>query len=618
MFSKHRQARGRSLSVENFGTPFSSPARTGRVVSSVFSLVSTIIGGGALSIPYALAKAGIVAGPLLLLLSACVSDFSIYILVSCARRTGARNYEEVTATAFGKRARVVTVWLLFVLTYLCCIAYLVLARDLTTPVVERYTGAPRTPAFERKVCFVWAAIVLAPCMMRTVGGLRFNSVLSVTSMLFLGCVVSARAVQHLRSDGFGQGPSPAGVPSTVSSVTLTPTPAPARHISALAGLPLVPASATDFLSALPVFLIAYLCHFNVLPVHEELRAPTRARLKRVVHATMGTASGFYLFVGVLGFCFAYRSPTARGGSLAYPADACGTTQCHGVAGDILLNFSADDDLISAGRVGLSVMLLCSYPLLVLPCRNALQRLVFLTPPLLCPEWTRTNECWKKFAGEAGRPGRAGGLGGGGGMPQRHTSITEGDDEDGDDDEGAVGEAGGQAGKVTMDAPLLGSAAGSVVGYGATSATGSVQRNPLVPDLPPPPRQLRPQLSTPPVKFGGGSPKTPRLGGIELKSGAPLKLPLVPHIFFTVAIVLSALEIALKIDSITVVWSIMGSSVAMVIMYLIPAACYLKIRKAKGWTPRRVGAWVLLLVVTPLCIACTAQAVAQAVAPVPTT
>ena len=101
-------SRARSKSVENFATPFDSELRTGRVSSSVFALVSTIIGGGVLSLPYAFAKAGAVLGPLFLVASAAASDFSIYILVSSARRTGARNYEAVASHAFGKRARTAT------------------------------------------------------------------------------------------------------------------------------------------------------------------------------------------------------------------------------------------------------------------------------------------------------------------------------------------------------------------------------------------------------------------------------------------------------------------------------------------------------------------------------
>ena len=213
--------------------------------------------------------------------------------------------------------------------------------------------------------------------------------------------------------------------------------------------------------------------------------------------------------------------------------------------------------------------------------------------MLCRNWASTNACWQKFAGGEQRAVA---------VKPRHAPIAEGGEEDEDDedkldvwDSTPISGGNAAAGRDALDEPLLRGVQRSAESYGATHNI----HNPL-------------RLAGPPhAQVSIHSPKTPRLGTIELKSGAPPRLPVVPHVIFTIIIVVSALEIALSIPSITVVWSIMGSSVAMVIMYLVPAACYLKIRKVKGWTPRRVGALMMLVIVTPLCIACTAQAVTTA-------
>ena len=55
---------------------------------AIFNLVSTIMGGGVLSLPYALSKTGIIAGLTLIIMAAAMSDFSVYLLVAAARRTG--------------------------------------------------------------------------------------------------------------------------------------------------------------------------------------------------------------------------------------------------------------------------------------------------------------------------------------------------------------------------------------------------------------------------------------------------------------------------------------------------------------------------------------------------
>jgi hypothetical protein len=98
----------RSQSVEQFGTPYHSPARRGTARSSTFNLIgnanvcggtntvgspqlasvlftATIVGGGILSMPYAFARCGLALGLIVLWVTAMLSDFTLYILVRCVR-----------------------------------------------------------------------------------------------------------------------------------------------------------------------------------------------------------------------------------------------------------------------------------------------------------------------------------------------------------------------------------------------------------------------------------------------------------------------------------------------------------------------------------------------------
>ena len=124
---------------------------------------------------------------------------------------------------------------------------------------------------------------------------------------------------------------------------------------------LAPDNWQEPLFAFPVTSIAYLCHFNVLPVHEELAQPTRKRLKGVIHGTMGFCWLFYTTVALLGYFYAFDPE----------AEKCDPESCHGVRDVILRNFDNSDIAINIGRVGLSTTLAASYPLLVVPCRNTL-------------------------------------------------------------------------------------------------------------------------------------------------------------------------------------------------------------------------------------------------------
>ena len=74
------------------------------IESAIFNLVSTIVGGGVLSLPFAIDKSGVIVGPFVLILCAVASGFSVYILISGSRRSSANSYEDVMEK-LGSRSR---------------------------------------------------------------------------------------------------------------------------------------------------------------------------------------------------------------------------------------------------------------------------------------------------------------------------------------------------------------------------------------------------------------------------------------------------------------------------------------------------------------------------------
>ena len=101
----------------------------------IFNLISTMIGGGVLSLPYAVSRAGLILGFAMLTLSAMASVFSFDILVSASRRTGAMTYQQIGYFAFGGKIQYIITFLIWCLTYLASIAYCVLVGDLIKPII---------------------------------------------------------------------------------------------------------------------------------------------------------------------------------------------------------------------------------------------------------------------------------------------------------------------------------------------------------------------------------------------------------------------------------------------------------------------------------------------------
>ena len=65
--------------------------------------------------------------------------------------------------------------------------------------------------------------------------------------------------------------------------------------------------------------------------------------------------------------------------------------------------------------------------------------------------------------------------------------------------------------------------------------------------------------------------------------------------------------ACLVDSVVIIWSMMGSSVSIIIAYILPCACYLKIRQANGWTIRRIAAIAILILAAIFGVLCTIEA-----------
>ena len=83
---------------------------------------------------------------------------------------------------------------------------------------------------------------------------------------------------------------------------------------------------------------------------------------------------------------------------------------------------------------------------------------------------------------------------------------------------------------------------------------------------------------------------------------------VVHIGSTALIVTICYIGAIAVPGVAVVWSICGSSMAIIIAFFIPSACYLKIRGKKGINPQTVGSACLLVFSSVACVMCTAQTI----------
>ena len=145
-----------------------------------------------------------------MIFSAVITDFSLYILCSCARRTGGRSYADVALVAFGPLAEMATTVLLFLLLIFMLVAYIVLVQDVWTPIllcflpvealipynVSHLSEAEQQGVAGNFVSLLALALVSPFLLKRDLHGLRHTCYVGLCSACVLASAIVYRAAQR--------------------------------------------------------------------------------------------------------------------------------------------------------------------------------------------------------------------------------------------------------------------------------------------------------------------------------------------------------------------------------------------------------------------------------------
>ena len=246
--------------------------------------------------------------------------------------------------------------------------------------------------------------------------------------------------------------------------------------------------------------------------------------------------------------------------------------------NILMNFSLNDSLILVSRIGYCFTLLFGLPLITLPCREA-YRLI----PEQIINWRIDAALAKEFY-DIDKHRRKG----------AHLVING---VDFDENEKFLVTDDPEKQHVTM------------LTYGATHSKEHVIR---------PPRHVR-NNSNDDYSISAtendtdndedGSELSHSISGLESERQAldSSRYETFWHCFSTLLIVGFCYFAAISVPGVGFVWSLCGSSMAIMIAFIVPTACYLKIREHKNVNPRSVAAIVLLIISCFAAVLCTYQA-----------
>ncbi|KAI6659301.1 Sodium-coupled neutral amino acid transporter 6 [Oopsacas minuta] len=318
----------------------------------VFNLITTVMGAGLLSLPYAFSIGGLVPASIALILILIISLFSGHLLIDTLsllpQSLKVFNFEDLSVFSYGIIAKVLSLLTIIVLLYPSHIAYMILTRDQLELITEfsfNHLNATNSTAHywitQKYTLMSLAYIPLLPiCFLPKIRFLGYTSFFGFSCLLIVSISFIVFSVIGLVHDA----------DATVINFSCANFTSPGSIC-----VPLFPSSIFKFLESLTIIALVFVCHFNILPICHELYRSTKLRRKLTVTSTLSIVFCVYILVGIF--------TTLQFGS--------------NVQSDVMKSYDADSIVLLVERCLLFLALLPHYPILLFPFRASVIYLIGL-------------------------------------------------------------------------------------------------------------------------------------------------------------------------------------------------------------------------------------------------
>ncbi|KAD4585516.1 hypothetical protein R6Q59_035916 [Mikania micrantha] len=310
------------------------------IYGAVFNLATSVIGAGIMALPATMKVLGLIFGIVLIFLMGILSEISVEFLVRFAVQCKANSYGEVVHEALGKPARILSEICIIINNAGVLVVYLIIIGDVMSGslrhigVFDQLLGNGFWD--HRKVVILIVVLVfLAPlCVLDKIDSLSTTSAASVG--LAVVFVIVAFVVAFIKL-----------LEGKIEPPRLTPDFGSKEAI-------------LDLLVVIPIMSNAYVCHFNVQPIYNELEDRSPQKMNKVGRLTT-----------VL--CVLIYASTAVAGYLLFGTDT---------ESDILTNFDKplgirfSTALTYIVRVGYVLHLVLVFPVIHFSLRQTVDELAF--------------------------------------------------------------------------------------------------------------------------------------------------------------------------------------------------------------------------------------------------
>ncbi|XP_071331248.1 sodium-coupled neutral amino acid transporter 3-like isoform X2 [Trachinotus anak] len=320
---------------------------------SVFNLSNAIMGSGILGLSYAMSNTGIVLFLILLTCIACLSCYSVHLLLRSAGVVGIRAYEQLGLRAFGQTGKILAAVIITLHNIGAMSSYLFIVKYELPLVIQAFLGQTSTTDDwfmngNYLIIIVTVCIILPLALMKHLGYLGYTSGFSLSCMVFfLSVVIYKKFNIACPLEVFGNYSVNAAAPEdtcTAKFFTIN----------------------QETAYTIPILAFAFVCHPEVLPIYTELRNPTKRRMQNIGNVSILGMFIMYFFTAIFGYLTFYENTEA----------------------ELLHTYSKVDlldTLILCVRLAVLVAVTLTVPVVLFPIRRALLQLLFPGKPF---HWLR--------------------------------------------------------------------------------------------------------------------------------------------------------------------------------------------------------------------------------------